>query len=60
MHVLRWSSLLEKLHKCQSKMAVILCRLRHGSEVAERDIVQFVPFRDYKQVIVIIQAVITH
>ncbi|CAI8037850.1 Copine-2, partial [Geodia barretti] len=25
------------------------CRLRYGSEVAERDIVQFVPFRDYKQ-----------
>ena len=30
------------------------CRLRHGSEVAERDIVQFVPFRDYKNVSVIL------
>ena len=25
-------------------------RLRSGSEIAERDIVQFVPFRDFKQV----------
>ena len=29
---------------------VSLHRLTYGGEVAERDIVQFVPFRDFKQV----------
>ena len=37
-------------HAALQLFYVSLHRLTYGGEVAERDIVQFVPFRDFKQV----------